>query len=207
MRTSVPGRRLPLRGHLPLGLAGAALANLATVADGIDGELARAKGIGSPGGYVLDNLCDRVRDSAVIAGCGIGAARAGAPGAYAWTVAALGFYLLFFYLSSISPAHWGEARTETDLGDKHLLAWTRIHIGIGDSLAAIVAASAIAGRPELIVYVIAITTPFVAGLKIRHLRRLRPWGVQTRGRTRDIRPGCARTKWSPQSTRDPHKGR
>lgn len=47
-------------------------------------------------------------------------------------------------LSSIAPAHWREARTETDLGDKHLFAWTRIRIGIGDSLAAIVAASAIA---------------------------------------------------------------
>lgn len=157
------------------GLVGALLANLGMVADGIDGELARAKGVASKSGYVLDTFCDRVRDTLVIAGCGVGAARAGISGAYGWTIAALAVYLLFFYLSSISPAHWREAQAGDDLSVKHMLAWRTIRVGIGDSLAAIVAAAAIAARPVLVVQLIAVATPFAAAMKVRHLRRLRPW--------------------------------
>ena len=40
------------------------------------------------GMYVLDGLADRLRDVAVIIGCGVGALRGGSPSALAWTLAA-----------------------------------------------------------------------------------------------------------------------
>lgn len=156
-------------------LAGALLANLGMLADAMDGEVARAKQVASRAGYVLDVLCDRLRDTAIIAGCGIGAHRAGVGGAFEWTIAAIAAYLFFFYLSSVSPAHWREAQGTADLSVKHMIAWTRVRVGIGDSVAVLVAVVAFAGRPILLVQAVALLTPLVMAMKVRHLVRLRPW--------------------------------
>ena len=62
------------------GLAGALLVHASSVADGIDGEMARLQLRGGPRGALLDGVLDRVADAAVLAGLwAVGAGRARPP--------------------------------------------------------------------------------------------------------------------------------
>jgi phosphatidylglycerophosphate synthase len=56
-------------------VAGGVLIQAVSVADGIDGELARLKGLASRFGHVLDAVTDRYADALVIAGMTVYAAR------------------------------------------------------------------------------------------------------------------------------------
>jgi choline kinase/phosphatidylglycerophosphate synthase len=60
------------------GTAGAVLVLLASILDGVDGEIARLQVRTSPGGALLDGVLDRVADAAVIAGLGAWALADGA---------------------------------------------------------------------------------------------------------------------------------
>jgi hypothetical protein len=62
------------------GLAGALLVHAASVADGVDGEVARLQLRGSPRGALLDGVLDRVADAAILAGLGVWALEATTPG-------------------------------------------------------------------------------------------------------------------------------
>jgi phosphatidylglycerophosphate synthase len=53
------------------GLAGALLVHASSVADGVDGEVARLQLRGGPRGALLDGLLDRVGDTAILAGLGL----------------------------------------------------------------------------------------------------------------------------------------
>jgi 1L-myo-inositol 1-phosphate cytidylyltransferase / CDP-L-myo-inositol myo-inositolphosphotransferase len=53
------------------GLAGALLVHAASVADGVDGEVARLQLRGGPRAALLDGVLDRVADAAVLAGLGV----------------------------------------------------------------------------------------------------------------------------------------
>jgi 1L-myo-inositol 1-phosphate cytidylyltransferase / CDP-L-myo-inositol myo-inositolphosphotransferase len=53
------------------GLAGALLVHASSVADGMDGEVARLQLRGGPRGALLDGVLDRVADAAVLAGLGL----------------------------------------------------------------------------------------------------------------------------------------
>jgi phosphatidylglycerophosphate synthase len=53
------------------GLAGALLVHASSVADGIDGEVARLQLRGGPRGALLDGLLDRMGDAAILAGLGL----------------------------------------------------------------------------------------------------------------------------------------
>jgi CDP-alcohol phosphatidyltransferase len=53
------------------GLAGALLVHASSVADGMDGEVARLQLRGGPRGALLDGVLDRVADGAVLAGLGL----------------------------------------------------------------------------------------------------------------------------------------
>ena len=66
-------------------IAGGVLAQVASALDGVDGELARVSGRSSPYGAVLDAVCDRYGDLAVLAG----AAVAAGTGAWPWAMASL----------------------------------------------------------------------------------------------------------------------
>jgi 1L-myo-inositol 1-phosphate cytidylyltransferase / CDP-L-myo-inositol myo-inositolphosphotransferase len=71
------------------GLAGALLVHAASVADGVDGEVARLQLRGGPRGALLDGVLDRVADAAILAGLGLWALGGhGAQGVLALTVAA-----------------------------------------------------------------------------------------------------------------------
>jgi choline kinase len=62
------------------GLAGGLLVYASSVADGVDGEVARLQLRGGPRGALLDGLMDRVGDAAILAGLGLWALTATAPG-------------------------------------------------------------------------------------------------------------------------------
>jgi 1L-myo-inositol 1-phosphate cytidylyltransferase / CDP-L-myo-inositol myo-inositolphosphotransferase len=53
------------------GLTGALLIHAASVADGVDGEVARLQLRGNPRGALLDGVLDRVADAAILAGLGL----------------------------------------------------------------------------------------------------------------------------------------
>jgi choline kinase/phosphatidylglycerophosphate synthase len=67
-------------------IAGGVLVQLSSALDGVDGELARVSGRSSQLGAVLDAVCDRYGDVAVIAGAAVGA---GTSAAWPWALAAV----------------------------------------------------------------------------------------------------------------------
>jgi len=76
------------------GLAGGLLVHASSVADGVDGELARLQ-FRSGRGALLDGLLDRVGDAAILAGVGLWALNGHGPrGVLVWTVAATAGALL-----------------------------------------------------------------------------------------------------------------
>jgi phosphatidylglycerophosphate synthase len=163
-------------GRYELALAGAVLVNVAKVMDAMDGEVARVKRLDSAAGYVADGLCDRLRDTAVIAGLGIGAARDGSDAALAWTLAAVIGYLLFFYVSAATPSHWREIRRTGDVDEKHAFRVTPgVRLGAGDTLAMGVLIAAAIDRPLWLVAAIAVLAPFAIAVKVRRLFAQRPW--------------------------------
>jgi phosphatidylglycerophosphate synthase len=163
-------------GRYELALAGALLVNVAKIMDAVDGEVARAKHLDSPAGYVADGLCDRLRDTAVIAGLGVGAWQDGSDAALAWTLAAAIGYLLFFYVSAAAPSHWREIRRKSDVDEKHAFRITAgVRLGAGDTLAMGVLIAAVIDRPLWLVVAIAVLAPFAIAAKVRRLFAQRPW--------------------------------
>jgi phosphatidylglycerophosphate synthase len=77
------------------GVAGALLVHGSSVADGVDGEVARLQLRGGPRGALLDGVLDRVGDAAILAGLGLWALGGhGARGVLVLTVAATAGALL-----------------------------------------------------------------------------------------------------------------
>ena len=170
------GAALLATGARWLAVAGGLCAWVAKVLDAADGEIARAKHMDTPAGYVLDGLTDRLRDTALVAGCGIGAARAGFAGAAWWTVAALAGFLYFFYISGMARSHWREARNDGDVDEKHVFrVSSSIRLGAGDTLAVAVMLAAVAGELEAVVIAVAVGAPVAIAIKLRSLVRRRPW--------------------------------
>jgi phosphatidylglycerophosphate synthase len=159
-----------------LGLAGAALASVAKIMDAMDGEVARIKHLDSSAGSIADGLCDRVRDTALVVGLGIGAGNAGASHALAWTLAAAVGYLWFFYVSAATPSHWREVRQVEDLDEKHAFRLSRgIRLGAGDTLAAAILVVAAIGQPLWLVIAIAVLSPLAIAVKVQRLFTRRSW--------------------------------
>ncbi|MFA5891763.1 MAG: CDP-alcohol phosphatidyltransferase family protein [Actinomycetota bacterium] len=157
-------------------VVGGVAAFLAKLLDAMDGEIARAKHLDTAAGYVADGLSDRLRDTVVLAGLGVGATRMGVAGAEVWTAAALTGYLAFFYVSAATPSHWREMRDESDLDEKHMFRVTaHVRLGAGDTLAVAVLVGAIAGRPWWPVMAVALGAPAAIALKVRRLFEARPW--------------------------------
>lgn len=163
-------------GERPWQLAGAGGGLAAKLLDAVDGELARAKGLDTPGMYVADGLADRLRDLALIVGAGVGLHRAAEPSALAWTLAAAVGYLAFFYVSGAFPSHWREARDPSELDEKHLFRLSpRLRLGAGDTLAVLLAAAAAADRVPWFLWAVGVAAPIALGLKLWSLARRRPW--------------------------------
>lgn len=168
-------------------IAGAVLVNAAKILDAMDGEVARAKAMDTPTGYVLDGLADRLRDTAVLVGCGVGALRTGSPGALAWTIGAVVGYLGFFYLSAAAPSHWREVRSEADLDEKHMFRVRgNLRLGAGDTLALFVLVAAVVGETLWVDVAVAIVSPFAIAMKLRRLLTQRPWEEQAGAKLTDL---------------------
>jgi phosphatidylglycerophosphate synthase len=173
------GAALLATGRHGLLLAGALLVNAAKILDAMDGEVARAKHLDTAAGYVADGLCDRLRDTAIVVGLGLGAQRAGAPAALEWTIAAIAGYLGFFYVSAAAPSHWREIRRPGDLAEKHAFRISKgIRLGAGDTLAMAVLVAAATNRPLWLVAAIALAAPVAIAAKVRRLFALRPWEAE-----------------------------
>jgi choline kinase/phosphatidylglycerophosphate synthase len=81
------GALLAFGTHEPaLLIAGGLLVQLSSALDGVDGEIARVSGRTSQLGAVLDAVCDRYGDLAVLSGAAVAA---GTPAAWPWALAAL----------------------------------------------------------------------------------------------------------------------
>jgi glycosyltransferase involved in cell wall biosynthesis/phosphatidylglycerophosphate synthase/uncharacterized membrane protein YbhN (UPF0104 family) len=163
-------------GSFRLGILGGVLALLAKLLDAMDGEVARAKHLDTSRGYVVDGLCDRLRDTALVIGLGVGAYRHGSPSALAWTIAAVAGFLAFFYVSGAAPSHWREVRSHADLKDKHGFRVTdQIRLGAGDTLAVAVMIATLIGQTLWLVIAVAVVGPVAIGLKLRRILTDRPW--------------------------------
>lgn len=157
-------------------VVGAVFAVVAKLLDAVDGEVARAKHLDTPAGYVVDGLVDRLRDPAVIVGLGVGAFQMGHPSAPWWTLGAVAGYFAFFYVSGATPSHWREARTTSDIGEKHMFRVSgRLRLGAGDTLAVLTMLGAAIDRPLWTVIAVAAASPFAVAMKVRRLFLSRPW--------------------------------
>jgi len=176
LASGLVGAGLLATGGRWLAVSGAALIWVAKILDAADGEVARAKHMDTPGGYVLDGLTDRLRDTAVIVGCGIGAHQAGLASGLEWTIGAVCGFLYFFYVSGIAPSHWRESRSEGDVDEKHMFRVTNaIRLGAGDTLAVAVMVAALVHHLDVLIIAVALSAPVAVVAKLRSLTRRRPW--------------------------------
>lgn len=173
------GAAMLATGHYALGIGGALLASAAKVLDAMDGEVARAQHRETHNGYVVDGMSDRLRDTLLIIGLGVGGTAVYGDAAAWWTIAAVAGYLGFFYVSASAPSHWREVRTPADLDVKHSFRVSEhVRLGAGDTLAASTLLVALAGRPLWLVVVIAVLAPVAIAIKVRRLFALAPWSAQ-----------------------------
>jgi CDP-L-myo-inositol myo-inositolphosphotransferase len=145
------------------GLAGALLVHAASVADGVDGEVARLQLRGGPRGALLDGVLDRVADAAVLAGLGVWALDGhGARGVLALTVAATAGALLSMASKDRAAALGLPAAPERALG------WL---LGGRDGRLLLVAVGALLGAPIAALAAVTATSALSLGLRVAFLRR------------------------------------
>jgi CDP-L-myo-inositol myo-inositolphosphotransferase len=145
------------------GLAGALLVHAASVADGVDGEVARLQLRGGPRGALLDGVLDRVADAAVLAGLGLWALDGhGARGVLALTVAATTGALLSMASKDRAVALGLPPAPERALG------WL---LGGRDGRLLLVAVGALLGVPLAALAAVTATSALSLGLRVAFLRR------------------------------------
>jgi 1L-myo-inositol 1-phosphate cytidylyltransferase / CDP-L-myo-inositol myo-inositolphosphotransferase len=145
------------------GLAGALLVHAASVADGVDGEVARLQLRGGPRGALLDGLLDRVADAAILAGLGLWALEGhDARGVLALTVAATTGALLSMASKDRAAALGLRPAPERALG------WL---LGGRDGRLLIVAVAALLGSPVAALAAVTATSALSLSLRVAFLRR------------------------------------
>jgi choline kinase/phosphatidylglycerophosphate synthase len=145
------------------GLAGALLVHVSSVADGVDGEVARLQLRGGPRGALLDGVLDRVADAAVLAGLGLWALEGHAPRTVlVLTVAATAGALLSMASKDRAAALGLPPAPERALG------WL---LGGRDGRLLLVAVGAVLGAPVAALAAVAATSALSLGLRVAFLRR------------------------------------
>jgi phosphatidylglycerophosphate synthase len=145
------------------GLAGALLVHASSVADGVDGEVARLQLRGGPRGALLDGLLDRVGDAAILAGLGLWALNGhDAQGVLVLTVAATAGALLSMASKDRAAALGLPPAPERALG------WL---LGGRDGRLLLVAAGAVLGAPVAALAAVTATSALSLGLRVAFLRR------------------------------------
>jgi len=144
-------------------VAGALLVHAASVADGVDGEVARLQLRGGPRGALLDGVLDRVADAAILAGLGLWALDArSAPGVLALTVAATTGALLSMATKDRAAALGLPPAPERALG------WL---LGGRDGRLLLVAVGAVLGAPVAALAAVTATSVLLLSLRVAFLRR------------------------------------
>jgi choline kinase/phosphatidylglycerophosphate synthase len=145
------------------GLAGALLVHAASVADGVDGEVARLQLRGGPRGALLDGVLDRVADAAILAALGVWALDGHhARGVLALTVAATAGALLSMATKDRAAALGLPPAPERALG------WL---LGGRDGRLLLVAVGALLGTPIAALAAVTATSALSLGLRVAFLRR------------------------------------
>jgi 1L-myo-inositol 1-phosphate cytidylyltransferase / CDP-L-myo-inositol myo-inositolphosphotransferase len=146
------------------GLAGALLVHASSVADGVDGEVARLQLRGGPRGALLDGLLDRMGDAAILAGLGLWALEGhDAWGVLGLTVAATAGALLSMASKDRAAALGLPPAPERALG------WL---LGGRDGRLLLVAVGAVLGAPVAALATTTATSALSLGLRVGFLRRL-----------------------------------
>jgi 1L-myo-inositol 1-phosphate cytidylyltransferase / CDP-L-myo-inositol myo-inositolphosphotransferase len=147
------------------GLAGALLVHVSSVADGVDGEVARLQLRGGPRGALLDGVLDRVADAAIVAGLGLWAlGDHDARGVLALTVAATAGALLSMATKDRAAALGLPPAPEGALG------WL---LGGRDGRLLLVAIGGLLGAPLAALAAVTATSALSLGLRVGFLRRPR----------------------------------
>jgi CDP-L-myo-inositol myo-inositolphosphotransferase len=145
------------------GLAGALLVHVSSVADGVDGEVARLQLRGGPRGALLDGVLDRVGDAAILAGLGLWALDGhGARGVLGLTVAATAGALLSMASKDRAAALGLPPAPERALG------WL---LGGRDGRLLLVTVGALLGAPVAALAAVTATSALSLGLRVAFLRR------------------------------------
>jgi 1L-myo-inositol 1-phosphate cytidylyltransferase / CDP-L-myo-inositol myo-inositolphosphotransferase len=145
------------------GLAGALLVHAASVADGVDGEVARLQLRGGPRGALLDGVLDRVGDAAILVGLGLWALDGHAPrGVLVLTVAATTGALLSMASKDRATALGLPSAPERALG------WL---LGGRDGRLLLVAVGGLLGAPVAALAAVTATSTLSLGLRVAFLRR------------------------------------
>ena len=146
------------------GLAGGLLVHASSVADGVDGEVARLQLRGGPRGALLDGLLDRVGDAAILAGLGLWALDGhDARSVLVLTVAATSGALLSMASKDRAAALGLPAAPERTLG------WL---LGGRDGRLLLVAVGAALGAPVAALAAVTATSALSLSLRVAFLRRL-----------------------------------
>jgi choline kinase/phosphatidylglycerophosphate synthase len=145
------------------GLVGGLLVHASSVADGVDGEVARLQLRGGPRGALLDGVLDRVGDAAILAGLGLWALDGRAPeGVLVLTVAATTGALLSMASKDRAAALGLPPAPERALG------WL---LGGRDGRLLLVAMGAVLGAPVAALAAVTATSALSLGLRVAILRR------------------------------------
>jgi phosphatidylglycerophosphate synthase len=145
------------------GLAGGLLVHASSVADGVDGELARLQLRGGPRGALLDGVLDRVGDGAILAGLGLWALDGhDARGVLVVTVAATTGALLSMASKDRAAALGLPPAPERALG------WL---LGGRDGRLLLGAVGAVLGAPVAALVAVTATSALSLGLRVAFVRR------------------------------------
>jgi choline kinase/phosphatidylglycerophosphate synthase len=148
------------------GLAGGLLAQLASVLDGVDGELARLRFRTSPRGAVLDSVLDRLADAAILAGLGLWTLRDLSPSlALPLTAATVAGAFLSMALKDRVAALGLPPLPERVLG---------CLLGGRDGRLFLVAVCAIAGQPLAALAAVVVTSALAAAARLALIWRMPP---------------------------------
>jgi choline kinase/phosphatidylglycerophosphate synthase len=145
------------------GLAGGLLVHASSVADGVDGEVARLQLRGGPRGALLDGVLDRVGDAAILAGLGLWALDGRPPeGVLVLTVAATAGALLSMASKDRAAALGLPPAPERTLG------WL---LGGRDGRLLLVTVGAVLGAPVAALAAVTATSGLSLAFRVAFLRR------------------------------------
>jgi phosphatidylglycerophosphate synthase len=145
------------------GVAGALLVHASSVADGVDGGVARLQLRGGPRGALLDGVLDRVADAAILAGLGLWALdRHDSRGVLALTVAATAGALLSMATKDRAAALGLPPAPDRALG------WL---LGGRDGRLLLVTLGALLGAPVAALAAVTATSALTLCLRVAFLRR------------------------------------